>query len=210
MADERGRCSLARPVVALQPAGECARTRLAVGGDGATLQLLVGGVSTPLRPQCELGGAASGAGRVIAAGDSAASADRQDCGAAGDEVLGAHRPRQRRGLRTNGRDLGQASLRHAASGTALQSLARGLARDTRAHSENATASGRGDSVGRTGPGAGSGNGSGALTTSESKAQRRSARDGCTATGTNTASHRARPPRTQPSGGAIREGANETC
>ena len=51
--------------------------------------------------------------------DSAASADRQDCRTDGDEVLGAHRARQRRGLRTNGRGLGEASLRHAASGTAL-------------------------------------------------------------------------------------------
>src|ERR1019366_3557938 len=56
------------PVVAFQLAGNRARTRLAVVGDGATLWLLAGGAGAPLRPQRELGVAAAAAGHQAGRG----------------------------------------------------------------------------------------------------------------------------------------------
>ena len=60
---------------------------------------------------------------------------RQDRSTTGDEVSGAHGASKRRGLRTNGRHLGQASLRHTASGATLQSLARRLTLGARTDSQ---------------------------------------------------------------------------
>ncbi len=191
MVDECCRSFIAGPIVALQPAGKRAGTRLAVSGDGAAVPIFVGGVSAPFRSPCQLGGQASGTGRVITGDDSAASPRGKDCGAARDEVSGPHRARQRGGLRTNGRRLGDASLRHPASRTALYGVARRITRGARAHSpragtvsENTTAIGEGDAAGGSGAGAGSGDGRRPLAACQPPALRRPAGDESPATRAN--------------------------
>src|SRR5258708_16253755 len=130
----------------LHSPGKCARTRLAVGGNGTKFRVWVRGVGASLRPQRELGVAAVGLGGVVAGKHPAASAGRKAGGATGHEVSGAGGACQPRRLRAHGVRLRAAALQYAGSGTTLRRLAGGLARGPRAHLgragtvfENATA-----------------------------------------------------------------------
>jgi len=110
MGDERSRSAVAGTVVALQPAGMCAGTRLAPGRDVAMLRLLAGGTGATLRPQRELGVATAGTGATAAGNDSTAGAGRQDRGTNSDEVSGADGAAEGGGLPAIGRSLCPAPL----------------------------------------------------------------------------------------------------
>ena len=217
MGDERSRSPAVGAVVAPQSTGERAGTRLAVDGDGATLQLLAGRVGAALRPQRDLGIAAPGAGGSAAGSNPAAGARRQAGCATGDEVSGAGGARQRGGLRADGRRLHQALLCHAASRATLCRLAGRHARSSRARPrragtvfENAAATASHQS--RAGcPGARPGDGACHPASRRPAARRSSAGDDWLSAGTGPARDRKRAPRTGPDDGAHRKGTGRaTC
>jgi len=123
LADAGSRCFVAGPIAAGVGAGERAGTRLAAAGVGAALRLRAGRVGAAVRPQRELGVAAVGAGGTVTGGDPTASAGGQSFGARGDEVSGADGAHRSGGLPKDGRDIGRASLRLAASRATLHRLA---------------------------------------------------------------------------------------
>ncbi len=202
---------------ALHSPGKCARTRLAVGGDGTKFRLRVRGVGASLRPQRELGVAAVGLGGVVAGKHPAASAGRKAGGATGHEVSGAGGACQPRRLRAHGVRLGAAALQCAGSGTTLRRLAGGLARGPRAHLgragtvfENATA-GTGQSAGGGRSGARPGNGAGHSTSHRPATGGSPAGDGWPAPRTSATPDRKRAPGTGTDGDTNRKGtASPSC
>ena len=155
----------------------------------------------------------SGAGRVTAGSDPAASARRQDRSATGDEVSGADGASQRGDCERMAAALVKHSCDTRQAGATLYGLARRLPRGARAHSrrtgtvfENATADAGqpGLAVGN-GPGARSGDGGGHPAARQPAAGRSPAGDGPPATGTNATADRKRAPGTGPDGGAHRKG-----
>src|SRR5579864_16893 len=113
MADERGRGSAAGPLAAFIRTRNRSGGWLVTGGVGAALRLRARRVSAPVRPQCELGIAATGAGGGSAGSDPTAGARGQDPGTSGVEVSGAGGTPKPGGLPADGGDLRSASLRYA-------------------------------------------------------------------------------------------------
>ena len=156
--------------------------------------------------------------RGVTGNHPAPGARRQSGRADRDEVSGAGSAGERGRLRAHGRRLRKTPLRQQTGGATLHSLARGLARRSRAHPrrartvpENAAASCRAEARGsRTGR-ARSGDGACHSPPCRPKARRSSAGDERRATGPNATLHGKRPPGTQPDGGTNRKGTgNTTC
>ena len=123
MADERGGGRTAGPLAAFIRTRDRAGGWLVTGGVGAALRLRAGRVGAPVRPQRELGVAATGAGGGSAGSHSAAGARGPDSGAGGDEVSGAGGTPKPGGLPAPGGDLRPASLRYAWSRPTVWGLA---------------------------------------------------------------------------------------
>ncbi len=134
MAGERSRGAAAGSELAPRAPGNGAGRRVAVGGDGAALWLLTGGVSPPLRSQPELGIAAPGVSRDVAGSHPATNSRRQDPSADSHKVSGPRGSSECTGLRAVSLNLYSLSLRFAASLTTLCGLARRDTENTRADS----------------------------------------------------------------------------
>ena len=218
MADGRSRSPAVIAFAANEPAGKRARTGLAVVGDGKAFQLLARPTGAPFRPQHQLGIAATGPGRIITGSGPAPRARRKHHRTDRDEVSGAGGACQCRRLRTHGRGVREAPLRYEAGGAALHSLARRLARGSRAHSrrtgavfENAAATADSEAgSGRTDP-TRPRDGACHSAPRRPQAHRSAAGDEHGAAGAGATRDREFPPRTEPHGGTNRKGkGSETC
>src|SRR6185312_9540227 len=69
LAHERGRSFTARPLAAAVGTGDRSGTGVAAGGVGAALRIRTGGTGAPVRSECELGVAPTGAGRTATGSD---------------------------------------------------------------------------------------------------------------------------------------------
>lgn len=132
VADERSRSVAAGTFAAHPRAGQCARTRLAAGGDGEPDGLFDRRVGAPLRSQQAVGGQPSGAGGNLAGGGAATGARRQDRGVGRHPLPGSGGRRQRRALPADGRSVRRPRMDDAAGRRVLSSLAPGQRRGPRA------------------------------------------------------------------------------